>query len=195
MTTRTFVLIVGLAAATTRAVHAQQPPPPATPQVAAPTTRPVAPPPSPAAPEPRRGGQTLNVKVDVTVTEQRGTAAPTKKTVTIVVADGYFGAIRSQSDVFQVANQMPLNIDAEPMVLLGTDNSRVRLKINVQYDLPSPIETQPGSNPPRGTVLKTQLHDNLTIVLDSGKPLIAAQSVDPVGDRRVTVEVTATVLR
>ena len=74
-------------------------------------------------------------------------------------------------------------------------NEPARLRINVQYDLPSPFETQPGSNPPRGTVLKTQLHDNLSLVLESGKPVVAAQSVDPVGDRRVTVEVTATVLR
>jgi hypothetical protein len=201
MTTRTFVFLAGFMAATAVVARAQaeqppvpaaapQPAPPGTPR---PTSQPLLVPP---APEPRRSGQAVNVKVDVTITEQRGTAAPTKKTVTIVVADGMFGAIRSQSDVFEVANQMPLNIDAEPTVIPGgPDAGKVRLKINVQYDLPSPLETQPGSRPPRGTVMKTQLHDNLSLVLESGKPVIAAQSVDPVGDRRVTVEVTATVLR
>lgn len=200
MTTRTFVLVAGLVAAPTVAAHAQdQPAPAVAPQRATPAPRAATPTPTatPAvAPgEGRRSGQAINVKVDVTITEQRGAAAPTKKTVTIVVADGMFGSIRSQSDVFQVANQMPLNIDASPSILLGTDSGKVRLTVNVQYDLPSPFETQAGSNPPRGTVLKTQLHDSLVLVLESGKSVVAAQSVDPVGDRRVTVEVTATVLK
>jgi hypothetical protein len=32
-------------------------------------------------------------------------------------------------------------------------------------------------------------------VLESGKPIVAAQSADPVGDRQVTIEVKATILR
>jgi hypothetical protein len=33
------------------------------------------------------------------------------------------------------------------------------------------------------------------LVLENGKPLVAAQSADPVGDRQVTVEVKATILK
>jgi hypothetical protein len=35
----------------------------------------------------------------------------------------------------------------------------------------------------------------VTLILESGKPMVAAQSADPIGDRQVTVEVRATVLR
>src|SRR6266511_2233643 len=49
-------------------------------------------------PRPRREGQAVNVKVDVTVTDQRGTAAPLKKTISIVVADSMGGRIRSSAE-------------------------------------------------------------------------------------------------
>src|SRR5437660_3084365 len=141
MTTRTFALTACLVTVFVMAAHARQQPTPAAAQTPAPAAR-ATPPPAAAAPEPRRFGQALNVKVDVTLTEQRGTAAPTKKSVTLVVADSQFGAIRSQSDVFAVANQMPLNIDAEPTVInAGPDGGKIRLRLNVQYDLPSPLDT------------------------------------------------------
>jgi hypothetical protein len=37
------------------------------------------------------------------------------------------------------------------------------------------------------------VRENLSLVLDEGKPLVVAQSADPVGDRKVTVEVVATI--
>jgi hypothetical protein len=39
------------------------------------------------------------------------------------------------------------------------------------------------------------LRENLALILESGKAVVAAQSADPVGDRQVTVEVKATILR
>jgi hypothetical protein len=43
--------------------------------------------------------------------------------------------------------------------------------------------------------MKTVMHDSVSLILESAKPMIAAQSADPIGDRQVTVEVKATVLR
>ena len=43
--------------------------------------------------------------------------------------------------------------------------------------------------------MKTAMHDKATVIVESGKPTTAAQSADPIGDRQVTVEVKATVLR
>jgi hypothetical protein len=149
-------------------------------------------PPAPAAP--RREGQPVNIKIDFTITDQRGGAPPIKRTLTMMVADERTGSIRSQSSVYQVGD-VPLNIDASPSVL--TDG-KIRLGFNLQYDWPAPLEgqaTNPNAQLPRGTVIKTQLHDSVTLILESGKPTIAAQSADPIGDRQVTVEVKATVLR
>ena len=145
------------------------------------------------APAPRREGQPVNIKIDFTITDQRGTTAPAiKRTLTMLVADERTGSIRSQSAVFQVGD-VPLNIDASPTLL--TDG-KIRLGFNLQYDWPAPFEGPAATQqPPRGTVIKTQLHDSVTLILESGKPMIAAQSADPIGDRQVTVELKATVLR
>jgi hypothetical protein len=149
--------------------------------------------PPPAAPagavpeRPRREGQPINVKVDLTLTDQRGGAPPIKRTVTVLAADGYTGSIRTSSQVMQVG-VVPLNVDASPTLLA---DGKIRVAINLQYDSPAPTET----SMPRGTVTSTSLHDQLMMILESGKSTIVAQSADPVGDRQVTVEVKATILR
>ena len=143
---------------------------------------------------PRREGQPVNLKIDFTITDQRGGAPAIKRTLTMIVADERTGSIRSQSSVYQIGD-VPLNIDASPSLL--TDG-KIRLGFNLQYDWPAPLEgvgTTPPPPIPRGAVIKTALHDSVTLILESGKPVIAAQSADPIGDRQVTVEVKATAVR
>jgi len=157
-------------------------------QAVAPVARPA------VAPAPRREGQPVNLKIDFTITDQRGGAPAIKRTLTMIVADERTGSIRSQSSVYQVGD-VPLNIDASPSLL--TDG-KIRLGFNLQYDWPAPLEgaaTSPPTSLPRGAVIKTALHDSVTLILESGKPVIAAQSADPIGDRQVTVEVKATIVR
>jgi hypothetical protein len=175
---------------------AATPPPGQAPRSAQPPTPAPAPraatPPAPGGA--RREGQPVNIKIDFTITDQRGSAAAIKRTLTLMVADERTGSIRSQSNVFQVGD-VPLNVDASPALL--TDG-KIRLGFNLQYDWPAPLEgaaANPTQQPPRGTVIKTALHDSVTLILESGKSMIAAQSADPIGDRQVTVEVKATVLR
>jgi hypothetical protein len=132
-----------------------------------------------------------NVRVEVTITEQRGKAAPTRKLVTIIGADGFRNAIRSQETFFPPLD-VPLNVDITPFIL---DNGRIRLGINLEYDLPGvQIKPQAGMDMER-VLTKSAIRENLWLILDSGKPLVAAQSADPVSDRQVTVEVRATVLK
>jgi hypothetical protein len=201
MTIRTLALASLTMIAAAGSLRAQTPPAAApqprgrsgTPPAEAPRPR-VAPPASetpqaaPAAPErPRREGQPINVKVDLTLTDQRGGSAPVKRTVTVLAADGYTGSIRTQSQVIAVG-AVPLNVDASPTLLA---DGKIRLAINLQYDWPAPAET----NSARGTVVSTSLHDQLMMILENGKPMIVAQSADPIGERQVTVEVKATILR
>ena len=138
----------------------------------------------------RRDGQPINVRVELTITDQRTGSAPVKKTVSVVVADGQMGFIRSQSEIAGIGGSVPLNVDAEPSLL--TDG-KIRLRANVQYDLPATPEAL--NNATRGTTTKTAIHETLSLILENGKPLVAAQSADPVSDRTVTVEVKATVLK
>jgi hypothetical protein len=185
MKTRTFVLMIGLATLAIAPARAQQTAPaPAPPRSGTPTTLP-----TPPAPAPRRTGQPINVKIDLSINDQRGGSAPIKRTLSMVVADGMSGFVRSQSDVMAVG-PVPLNVDAEPELL--ADN-KIRLRLNLQYDWPAPIEA--GREAPRGTVVKTALRDNMALILENNKPMVVAQSADPIGDRQVTVEVKATILR
>ena len=172
-----------------------QPPAPTTPApgqapradtTVAPAVAPVARSPQPAPP--RREGQPVNVKIDFTITDQRGGVAAIKRTLTLTVADERTGSIRTQSQVIQIGT-VPLNVDASPSVL--TDG-KIRLGFNLQYDWPA-VEGNPVLT--RGTVTSTSLHDSVSLILENGKSMVAAQSADPLGDRQVTVEVKATVLR
>jgi hypothetical protein len=63
--------------------------------------------------------------------------------------------------------------------------------IALQYDLPSP----PGDTKTPPVLYKTAISETLNIIVDDGKPLVVAQSADPVSDRKVTIEVRATILK
>jgi hypothetical protein len=146
--------------------------------------------PAAAVPErPRREGQPVNIKIELELTDQRAGAALIKRTVTLIAADGYTGSIRTQASIYRMS-EVPLNVDASPTLL---SDGKIRLAINLQYDWPAPIES--GKEIPVGSVTRTTLHDSLWLILENGKPIIAAQSADPVGDRQVTVDVKATVLK
>ena len=199
MNLRAFVLTICVIACAMTPTLAQPTPAPAqAPRVVAPAPRPGAeqtvPAPTTIAVTPRRQGQPLNVKVDFVITDQRGGSAAIKRTLTLIIADEHTGSIRSQSNVYLVGD-VPLNVDASPSLLA---EGKIRLGFNLQYDWPAPTEglpTNPASGLPRGTVIKTALHDSVSLILESGKPVVAAQSADPIGDRQVTVEVKATILR
>jgi len=149
-----------------------------------------APAPSAVVSPPRREGQPINVRVDVTITDQRGGTQTLKKTVSVVTGDGMGSFIRSSANYSSIGD-VPLNVDADPQIL--ADN-KVRLHLNLQYALPA-ASSQGAEMPGAGSLRTTGIHENLAMILDSGRPLVVAQSADPVGDRQVTIEVKATVLR
>lgn len=150
------------------------------------------PPPSPpSTPTPRRENQSVNIRIDVTVTDQRPSVAPLTKTVSVVTGDGLNGSVRSQTN-YQApgapGGSAPFNVDAMPVILA---DGKVHVRLGVQYDVVPP----PGSAPDALRLLGTTIRDSVALVLESGKPIVAVQSTDPVSDRKVSVEVKATVLR
>jgi hypothetical protein len=204
MTMRTMLLTITLLASGVLPALAQpaprQGPVPggATPRSAAPARDDQDPPPPPPPAPPVAGNrsrrttpvQAINIKVEFTITDQRAGSAPIKRTLSVVVADGYTGLIRSMAETTDIVGGIPLNVDTSPELL--ADN-KIRLGFNLQYDSPAAVEPPPQGQ--RGNVRKTTMRDSLSLILESGKPMIAAQSADPIGDRQVTVEVKATILR
>ena len=208
--TMRFLLAVLVVALLGAAPSAQQPPPVNPPAPSAqgqpPPVNPPAPgakpTPAPAEARPPEGPrQPLNVKVDVTIADQRGKGAPSRKMLSIIAADGWRNAIRSQESFFPPM-EVPLNVDVIPTILQNnrSENSgKIRLVLNLEYDLPG----APGGTEPKKTATgewervttKSAVRENLTVIVDDGKPLVVSQSADPVSDRQVTVEVRATILK
>jgi hypothetical protein len=167
------------------------PPPPAPPPDTAPaTTNRKAPPPPPAAPTPDGRNRKVgpNVKVEVTFSEQRSDGPGTPKTVTITTNDGQWGRVRSSVNTASYGAS-PLHVDARPEVLA---DGRVLLSVNIEYGekrVPTGKEVQPGQ------VIEVSLNESVTLLLESGKGLAVTQSADPMSDRKVSVDVKATVLK
>ena len=174
-------------------------PPPATPPSGQrPTTTPspgtpgseqrITRPPGAQTPPPGSPGQRLdgrsswkNVQIDITIADSVGPDGPAKKTLTLLVMNGRNGQIRSTGREGGI-----INIDAQPG---ETGDGRVSMNLTVEY-LPE-LSTQQVQN----GVRLGMLSESLTVLLENAKPTIVTQSADPRTDRKVTVEVTATVLK
>jgi hypothetical protein len=132
-----------------------------------------------------------NVRVDLTISDQTGTAPPETKTVSMIVANGAFGKMRASASAFQKGDanrEVPvgLNVDARPFVSRDGD---VRLEMTLVY---SPFA--PGQAP-APQMRPTELNHSATVVLQSGKALTVTQAADPIADRKMIVTVTATILK
>ena len=165
----------------------QQTPPPIKPGSKPPAT--IAPPdqvPPPPGPPRKLGGRDLNLQIELTISDQLGTQAPEKKVVSMLIADGTFGRIRASADAVRTGITgmvgTGLNVDARPTVLEG---DRVLVELTIEY---SPLRE--GS---QVTQRPTVLNESLTVILQNGKPMLVSQAADPVTDRKISVEVRASV--
>lgn len=130
------------------------------------------------------GGQPVNIKLDLTITDQTGPGDPIRKTVTLIVADRATGSIRSSGSV-RGQGRVQINVDARPQIL---SSGAIRLWLGMEYN---PRMT--GSDgPTESSTLTEQIGG---VVLQPGKPLIVSQAADPASDRKITVELTATLLK
>jgi len=139
-------------------------------------------------------GQLVNVKVEFTITDQLGAKPPTRKTMTLTVADKENGRIRtnteypvSRGNSYQMS-QAPLSVDVFPTI----DGGKIRLDFSLEYNLFAEKEANLPADAPGA---KTNVSERLSAILDSGVPLIIAQSSDALTDRKLTIEVKATIVK
>jgi len=138
----------------------------------------------------------VNIKIEVSITDQTGSGAPAKKVVTMIAADRQPTNIRSNANVAvkSPANgsvsmrQVVINVDARPAIL-AKEPTKVLVNLGLEY-LPRGIA--PGEEIDPGSASFTE---RLGLILESGKPLMISQAADPTSDRKITVEVTATILK
>ena len=158
------------------------PPPPADPVSVGPDA-----PPPPPAPGGRARKIGPNVRVEVTFSEQRAEGVIPPKTVTVTTNDGHWGRVRS-TVVSGLVNS-PLNVDARPEM---QPDGRVLLSLNLEY---GESRVPEGQTPKFGQAVASTLNESVTVLLETGEALTVTQSADPMSDRKVTVDVKATVLR
>ena len=140
-------------------------------------------------PNPRFVRTLTNVQIELTLSDHIGTQAPEKKTVSMIVSSGNWGKIRSVGNV-RPQNDAPfvvdLNVDARPFVSV---EGQIQLELVLVYSPPGGADKDTLKPRPTG------VNQSLTVVLQSAKPLIISQAADPVSDRKVIVEVKATILK
>jgi hypothetical protein len=144
----------------------------------------------------------VNIKIEVTITDQTGANPGAKKVVTMIVGDRQSTSIRSSASVPVKApgtgsatviasysyRNVTINVDARPAIVLKEPN-KINVGFGLEYSPKSrsePEEMEPGM---------ASINERLTLILESGKPLIISQAADPASDRKITVEVTATILK
>ncbi|MBA2258736.1 MAG: hypothetical protein H0W18_07560 [Acidobacteria bacterium] len=127
-------------------------------------------------------GQPVNIKLDVTITDQTGPGDPVRKVVTMVVADRGNGSIRS-GGLIRSQGPVRINIDASPILL---QNGAIRLRLGLEYN----PRVAGGDGP-----AESSLNEQITVILDAGKSMIVSQAADPASDRKIMVEVRATLMK
>ena len=128
-----------------------------------------------------------NVRVEFTLNDQQTGAPTTSKTVILTTSNRQWGRIRSQI-TSRIYGGAPLNVDARPTV---TQDGRISLELTIEYSQGRNSEVEANSD----KIVQVSINESLTALLESGKPLMVTQSADPISDRKVTVEVKATIVR
>ena len=127
-------------------------------------------------PPARSAAQLVNIRIELTIVDQRGDTTTPPKTVTMVVEDRQNARIRSSR------GNATLNVDAHPEILR---EAKIRVILSVEYS--------PQDGPDRASAMPIQ--ESVTALLEDGKPLVVSQSADPSGDRKVRLELKATVVK
>jgi hypothetical protein len=126
--------------------------------------------PAPAPRPPEPAGQSVNIKIDLTIADQTGAAEPARKTVSLMVADRQVGYVRSTAQS-TATGPVRLNVDARPQILPA---GNIRVMLSLEY--PS-------------------ISQQVTVIVEPGKSLVVTQTADPLSDRKVTVEMRASIVK
>jgi hypothetical protein len=138
----------------------------------------------------------VNIKIEVNITDQTGSGPAARKVVSMIVGDRQSTSIRSSASVPVKNPSSPLpsyrnvtiNVDARPSIVLK-EPTKVSVSFGLEYSPKSrsePEEMEPGM---------ASINERMTLILESGKPLVISQAADPASDRKITVELTATILK
>ena len=127
-----------------------------------------------------------NVKVDVTISDSISADVQNKKAVSVIIADGHSGQVRSTS------REGIINIDARPSI---RQDGRIYLQLTLEYRPELTTQQYKQLQESAAMVARNSYSESLVIMVADGRAMVVSQSADPTSDRKVSVEVTASVLK
>jgi hypothetical protein len=131
----------------------------------------------PESPQPvRSAAQLVNIRIELTIVDQRGDTTTPPKTVIMLVEDRQNARIRTSR------SNATLNVDGRPEILR---EGKIRVMLSIDYS--------PQDGPDRASPMPIQ--ESVTALLEDGKPLVVSQSADPSGGRTVRLELKATIVK
>lgn len=134
-------------------------------------------------PDESAGGQPVNIRLEVTIVEQAPGSTPVRKVITILAADRSSARIRSLfTDVppeSRTTDNRRVDVDTRPRIV----GNSIRVELTIQNNAL-------GSGNP--LLNWTQ---SLTVFLENGKVATPIESTDPSTNRKMSIEVKATILK
>jgi hypothetical protein len=139
----------------------------------------------------------VNVRIEISITDQMGANSPARKVVTMIAGDRQNTNVRSIASVpvkigmnssNMTMRDVTINVDARPVINQKEPN-KITLNLGLEY-----FPKVQGSQEVMEAGM-AQFSERLGVVLESGKPMMISQAADPTSDRKITVEVTATILK
>lgn len=139
----------------------------------------------------------VNVRLTLAITDETGAGEPVRKTITLLLADGGSGRVRSSAMAHKrvmdtdprAAFVVTLNADA---FIGAIDGNRVQADITVEY---SPGTSGDAASGAPAEQRGSPLNQSVSVWLTSGTPTVIVEASDPMSDRKVTLEATATIQR
>jgi hypothetical protein len=151
-------------------------------QEAAPQPAEAQPAPAPAPASPRSlPAQAANIQLAIVVTDKIDGKTVAEEPVHLLLADRMPGRLRRR---LQTNVGKSFEVDVTPEIV----GSRVKIVMTVNYNAGSPDET-------RDQTHLTQFVETVTTYLDVGKPTTIVEIPGDTANRRVTLQVTATILK
>ena len=160
---------------------------------------PVPAPPARAVVDESAGGQSVNIRLEVTIVDQTATGQPVRRVINILAADRSFARIRSLfTDVPEASaagaprspDNRRVDVDARPRIVGVKDRANEgRVGDSIRVDLTIQNNALASGNP---LLNWTQ---SFTVFLENGKVATPIESTDPSTNRKMSIEVKATILR
>ena len=123
-----------------------------------------------------------NLKIEVAISDSLSADVQYRKSVTMIVADNRSGQVRSNS------GEGVINVDARPQI---QRDGRIMLQLTVEYRPNLTLQQTQQT----GASTRTTFTESMTLIVPDAKLITVSQSSDPGTDRRMTLDVTTTILK